>query len=116
MVTGGKGVNGSRGHKAACGGVGWRRRRAEAQRLRPPIAGAGAGSPRQRRHGSYRTQPSFTTVGAAVDVGPAHAREERLDGFGFGRRRRRRIEGGPTGVQVRGGMAIGEVGHSAGSE
>jgi hypothetical protein len=45
--------------------------------------------------GADRAQPSFTTVRAAVDIGPEHPREEGLDRFGFGRRWRRRIERGP---------------------
>ena len=70
-----------------------------------------SGGPVARGRGgrsSDRAQPSLTTVRAAVGIGPEHAREEGLDGFGFGRRRSRRIEGGPADVQVLGAVAIGE--------
>ena len=62
----------------------------------------------ERRKAFDGAQPSLSAVRAAVCVGAEHAREEGLDGFGFGRRRSRRIEGGPTGVQMLGTMAIGE--------
>ena len=41
-----------------------------------------------------------------MHIGSEHSREEVLDGFGFGRRRSRGIEGGPTGVQVLGTMEV----------
>jgi hypothetical protein len=45
----------------------------------------------------------LATMRAAVDT--EHPREEGLDGFGFGRRRGRRIEGGLIGGQVFGAVA-----------
>ncbi len=67
-----------------------------------------AGGPRERRKAFDEAQPSLSAVRAAVCVGPERAREEGLDGFGFGRRRSRGIESGPTGVQMLRTMAIGE--------
>ena len=67
-----------------------------------------AGGPRERRKGSDRAQPSFTTVRAAIDIGSEHPREEGLDRFWFGRCWRRRSERGPAGGQVLGAAAIGE--------
>ena len=112
------------GHGLISGGVDARRRAAASV----DVAGAGrrsgsggpsqerwSGGPTQRRHGSYRAQPCFTTVGAPVDISPEHAREEGLDGFEFGRRWSRYIEGGPTGVQMLGAVAIGEEARVPGS-
>ena len=70
---------GGRGRKAACGGVGWHRRRGEAQRFivylieagllpvrfRPPIGRAVGRWPEGEGGCSDRTQPSLTRVGAA---------------------------------------------------
>ena len=75
---------------------------------RRPAAGSEDVAGAERRKGSDRAQPSFTTVRAAIDIDSEHPREEGLDRFGFGRRWRRRIERGPAGGQVLSAMAIGE--------
>jgi hypothetical protein len=45
---------------------------------------------------------------AAVCLAPKHSSEEDFHGFCFARRGGRGIEGGPTGGQVLGAVAIGE--------
>jgi hypothetical protein len=88
-------VNGGHRRKAACGGFGRHRPSGEAQGFilyliktgSCPFGSGGpseerwAGGPRERGESSDRVQPSLATVGAAVDIGPEHAREEGLDGF-----------------------------------
>jgi hypothetical protein len=67
-----------------------------------------AGGPRERREAFDGKEASLTAMWAALGIGSEDADEEGLDGFGFCRRRSRRIEGDPTGGEVLGAVAIGE--------
>ncbi len=62
----------------------------------------------ERREGFDGAQPSLTTLGAALGIGPEDAYEEGFHGLCFARGGRRGIEGEPTGGQVLGAVAIGE--------
>ena len=91
-------VNGRRGRKGTCGGVGRGRRSGDARGSSCTSQGPGscpfgsgrpsqdrrAGGPRERWKKFDGAQPSLTAVRAAFGIGPEDAGEKSFDGFGFG--------------------------------